>query len=519
MAIGSIDVFGWSADMLSLVVNVPATPNCPTPLQVHEKFIKMLSYTSALPDALSYFLAAGSYTPLNKVPAAENAMKVAAGEDPSLRPVNSGSMPLAHLGNNVLKSEHGKAATRLTEPNQKGFMKDGCGRAIHAMRGAYNARKAGLSLDGMNSYNAIHRDCVVNAAKHLWPKASPFVDKFYDQPFPVMYLYRGEDGHFYIDIQHSWEGVKQGDTVSSLLFALAAHMYIYEPLGLAFPMLSSHVKNYDIDQIIIIDDFSAIIECPQAGASTAEWSQWYKQVALYIHSFDLVANPHGIYRNPTKDKLLIHADLNPPAPPPTGPDTYGIDLASIITTDGIVLAGAPIGTDEFMNAFAHTKANLANDKTSKIAALCPDNVQVALAMISTSSSKSLDYLVRQTPTMPIAEALLAFDGHTLDTVLNIICPVRSQRNCPSRLLTGPTLFLRSPLNTMVLISSRLLRKDRWRSSQVLLLLVQTLTSSNTRIILILMYVTPVISTFITPVSMSTSGLQFHRLLLLIILSY
>jgi hypothetical protein len=207
MAIGGIDVFGFATDMLSLVVNVPATNTCPRPLDVHERFIKMLSCTSSVPDCVAYLLSAGSLTPLNKIPAAQNSDLVAAGEQPQLRPINSGSMPMANLGSNMLKSSHGKAATKKVKPIQKGFEANGCDKTIHAMRGAYNQGKAILSLDGINAFNAARRQAVLDAAKILWPEATPFLEKFYNLPIPVLYLYCDKEGVFWIDVQHSEEGV------------------------------------------------------------------------------------------------------------------------------------------------------------------------------------------------------------------------------------------------------------------------------------------------------------------------
>ena len=196
-------------------------------------------------------------------------------------------------------------------------------------------------------------------------------------------------------------------------------------------MLSTTLRSYDVDPLAIIDDYNTILQCPRENDTVDEWNQWYKQVACYIHQFDLVANPHGIFRNPTKDKLLIHGHLKPPPPPPKD-ETFGIDLASIITFEGIIMAGSPIGTDEFMLNYVLTKVEAANEKTSKVAALCPDQVQLALAMISTGTSHSLDFLIRLTPTAPIVDALREFDSFTATTVMNIICPPEIMDRLPQR---------------------------------------------------------------------------------------
>jgi hypothetical protein len=81
--------------------------------------------------------------------------------------------------------------------------------------------------------------------------------------------------------------------------------------------------------------------------------------------------------------------------------------------------------------FATTKVQAASDKLHAIESLCPDEPQVALAMIASSSNKSLDYLIRNTPTVPILPALIAFDDRILDTTLNIICPRETTDQLPT----------------------------------------------------------------------------------------
>jgi hypothetical protein len=198
-----------------------------------------------------------------------------------------------------------------------------------------------------------------------------------------------------------------------------AHHFIYDPLSRAFPTLHTLECEYEITPLAIIDDLSAILDCPDASDSVDVWSQWYVKLAYYITKFDAVANPVNIFRNASKDKLLLPDG----APEPPNPShTYGIDLSKIITFDGIRVAGAPIGTDDFMASFVDKKVDAATAKTQAIASLCPDEPQVALALIVNGANKGLDYLVRNTPTVPILPALIRFDDHLMDTTLDIICP-------------------------------------------------------------------------------------------------
>ena len=73
------------------------------------------------------------------------------------------------------------------------------------MRGAYNQRKAILSLDGIGAFANIKRKAIIDGAKILWPEASPFLEKFYNLPIPVLYLYRDKEVRFGLMLTTVWK--------------------------------------------------------------------------------------------------------------------------------------------------------------------------------------------------------------------------------------------------------------------------------------------------------------------------
>ena len=155
-----LDGYGWAADFLSLIVNIEGTSGNPSPLQTHCRLIKTLSQTSKVPDAAAYILAAGALTGLNKVTREENIQKVQKGEDPSLRPINSGTTILKHIGTNTLKSDHGKEMMKTLAVTNKGFR--GIEGVIHAVRGAYNKKRAVVKVDAQNFFNRVDGAALVD---------------------------------------------------------------------------------------------------------------------------------------------------------------------------------------------------------------------------------------------------------------------------------------------------------------------------------------------------------------------
>lgn len=75
-----------------------------------------------------------------------------------------------------------------------------------------------------------------------------------------------------------------------------------------------------------------------------------------------------------------------------------------------------------MLQFASDKSSLCQGKVNAICSMCPDEPQVALAVIVGSANRGLDYLTRTTPTVHILSALKLFDKHLADTTLDLICP-------------------------------------------------------------------------------------------------
>lgn len=442
MKVGSLDVYGWSDDMLSLVINCPATATCPTPLQVHEDIISMLSATSQVPDAVAYVVTAGFHTALNKVSPGENESRVSAGDPPKIRPVNSGTMLAKHVGSDLLRTPQARKAREKMGPIQKGVgTKNGMDKAVHLLRAAYRSRMALVSVDGSNAFNALYRKAISKAVESRWPEAAPFCEKYYNLAIPVLYVYYDDGGALCVEVSHSWEGVKQGDTVASDFYSITAGFHIYEPLSAAVPVATTAERTYNVNAVAAMDDFTAIWECPPIGSNAEEWRQWYVQIAAYLIKFDEIANPIGIFRN-SKGKILVPLDA---PPPPPAADTFGIDLGELVVRDGIIELGSPIGTDAFMLAYATEKAAAASGRVSAIASLCPDEPQVALGMLSSGASCSLDYLTRTTPHSPILPALVAFDDHLMKTTLGIVCPPSVTDLLPLAKVDTAKLLLQLPI--------------------------------------------------------------------------
>lgn len=108
----------------------------------------------------------------------------------------------------------------------------------------------------------------------------------------------------------------------------------------------------------------------------------------------------------------INADITPL------PHLTGIVLQ--ITYDGVIIAGAPIGTQEFIEAFAAIKLALAKQRFDATVRLAAEDPQAATRILRSSSNAALDYFVRVTPTSSILYTITQFDKYMAEAIRAIV---------------------------------------------------------------------------------------------------
>ena len=135
-------------------------------------------------------------------------------------------------------------------------------------------------------------------------------------------------------------------------------------------------KYPDFVQFGITDDFPAFIPPPSDG----NWNALYVRIQQRLAHLDSLTNPLGIFRN-DKGALLL-----PPGAPPPPPNLLSGPQALRPTYDGIIIAGAPIGTPDFVSSFLSDKLSQWQSKIKTVTHLGHSEPQIAYHVLSDAAS-------------------------------------------------------------------------------------------------------------------------------------
>jgi hypothetical protein len=157
---------------------------------------------------------------------------------------------------------------------------------------------------------------------------------------------------------------------------------------------------------------------PPDPTDANQWYLIYDNLQDLIAQYDSLANPIGIFRHPGKGKLLL-----PPNAPHLLPRHLEGPCKLNPTKDGIILAGSPIGSDEFtlstVTTLIDTNVKSRLDTINRVAEL---NSQLGISLIGSMANNMLNYITSTTPTSIIAPAITSFDRLITDARLTCITP-------------------------------------------------------------------------------------------------
>jgi hypothetical protein len=210
-----------------------------------------------------------------------------------LRPIAIGEI-FYRLAAKIAKSFVSEQLVKILEPIQLGInTSGGCETVIHSLTAELEdpvQKFAAVAIDFQNAFNSIDRQIVLkemyshNSLKSLWP----IVDFAYSEPSDL--LTRDHERIFRKTVISS-QGVRQGDPLSSLLFAVAIHP-LYESILSEFPQVRGIAIHDDFTLVGPIDDLlratEALIERAKEFSLVV---QQKKCKFIYFHSDDKPLNP------------------------------------------------------------------------------------------------------------------------------------------------------------------------------------------------------------------------------------
>ena len=234
----------------------------------------------------------------------------------------------------------------------------------HAVRSALAAdpEAALLTVDMANAFNTVDRSALFAAVKKHAPSLLAYVQWSYGAPTDL-HIVGAPAGTAPVQ---SRMGVRQGDTLAMLLFALALQL-VLERTQAAAPAVATLALADDVNLVGKVDDL-------RAAFLTLTGAQGVASVGLRVQ--------------PRKCALT--------AGPLTAVAGLAADLGVQHCPEGITVCGTPIGTDEYVAAALSARADDIIAQIDKLKAL-PVSRQAQFALLRSSLSLRMAHLMRTVP--------------------------------------------------------------------------------------------------------------------------
>ena len=239
-------VYGWADNYYFEAAAPNVAKEHEFPLRTQEARLRALLAEGRAPMAVGFFLAAGSLTPLNKVPAEENTERIASGLKPLLRPVNSGSAMAKGALGLLAKSPSGIKVRDSLQPHNLGIgAPSGTESIFHMMRSLYLKGWPVATIDVINGFNEILRQAILDAQDRKWPEGTAGISLFYGVVGMCFYVYTDPTtNEMFVTVIRGEEGARMGCKLGSLLFGITMDD-VYKQLAEEFPEFVSPAHTND----------------------------------------------------------------------------------------------------------------------------------------------------------------------------------------------------------------------------------------------------------------------------------
>jgi hypothetical protein len=199
-----------------------------------------------------------------------------------------------------------------------------------------------------------------------------------------------------------------GCVMGSFGFDLTVHD-IYEAVLARYPMLVAKA---------LTDDFTLGIPPPEAGDDPQEL--WVKCGEILQLIADESKAKAGLALNFSKCNALANSKIPDPLPVINdGVTRTALPAGTTLKREGIRLAGAPIGTDDFCRKYIAAQVR---DVKKKMDALRGIDPQTGYALLRVGVVPALMYFSQVTPPHITLRLLEEYDDHVFDCALDLITP-------------------------------------------------------------------------------------------------
>ena len=305
-------------------------------------------------------------------------------------------------------ARHCKTCVR---PIQKAFDSRGIVSMSAVALGALKTGHAALKGDFLNAFPTLCRDSILNNIKEKSPSLANYYYRSLRNMIPL--FTRNEKGE--IVVIWSCTGTVQGAVPSTLQFA-AGVMKMYDILSQEFN---------EFFMTAATDDLNSLLKPSQDDYDG--WQALFRKLATFLRRYEELAwEMCSLRQNISKSSIILPASAPKPCEEVLQlfPDTFKFHHVSDKVpqgtrfkdrTDGLVICGAPVGSDFYLNAFARWKTDAAIAKIIAIRRLgesttIPTPKHVAFKILTSCGPKLLSFLATTVPPQFTVPYLRKYDN-------------------------------------------------------------------------------------------------------------
>jgi len=411
----SLDPFGWSSALLHLVrVNPNTASEGPSFFDGVVKLVVALANCEVC-DLAALVQTTGVLFAFNKVEPAEQEARKQRGLLPKERGINNGAFFLKCAFAISQLSPQAKKARKDLEPQQQGV---GATRGMELLSHSASSHWASgefaiLMKDVINGFPELKRAALFRKVEQRCPSHLPLFHKYYGK----------RAGNFYLigdTLRVAWneEGTRIGCKFGSWGFGITIQD-LYEEVQRILDS-SSVLPDGSPDHSFIkaaTDDAVVLIR-----ADPDKRDALFERVTLVNgvmkKEAELIGLQYPSVPDTAKSVLLLPRGWEPPAEGAV-PSNLAVvsDMDPDFTRQGIVIAGAPIGSADFQRHFAAEKFA----SYMKVFSSLPDlNAQIASNLLRNSICLAPAYLTQLCPPSITNDFCEAFDAKAFETLIRCI---------------------------------------------------------------------------------------------------
>ena len=411
------DVFGWDPTLFRDVDGGRFT-------SVVTRFLYAYVGWSHAPGICAQLFASSKVISIFKLPEAERAL-LPVDKNMGVRPIGGQCLFGKMIDRQVLDTVEGKSFKASVLPIQQAFASRGVVAIPTAALGALKSGYAVAKGDVSNAYLEICRQAALDNLKEVAPALANYFSRALLQNIPL--FTKDVDG--IVNVIWCDTGAPQGSVSGNIVYT-AGVSKIYNILQLEFPKFFLLAATDDLTQF-----FKPDFDTPEA------WQDQFVLLSKFLHRYtDLAWEMCSLRQNLSKSAIVLPSNAPHPSSEvldlfPAGFKFHHVNNLSQIgvafpnRTDGMVICGAPVGSDFYIDEFVRWKTNAATQKIQAISTfgksdIIPTSKHAAFKLLASSGTKLLSYVGAAVPPQYTVRHFKKFDNVVRNVFLGLLYPDR-----------------------------------------------------------------------------------------------